>query len=146
MKAGQCFAVPVEIGSEEESFVFSTVLAGVAVDDVFLLLAAFEDVEDPVQTSLFALLGDVRADLFAVDLKCFGDHADALGRVLLDMILCAWRDQVQLEVRWVVLPLTGRSQVPMVDVVGAEIFDIGKALLEGLEGFEVAREGCSFGR
>lgn len=84
--------------------------------------------------------------MFTVHLGCFSDHTDALGRVLLNVLFCAWGYQVQLKVRWIVLPLAGRSQVPMVDVVSAEVFDIGEAPVENFKGFRVAGEGCSFGR
>ena len=39
-------------------------------------------------------------------------------------------DQVQLEVVRIILALTRRGQIPVVDVIGAEIVDVRKALVK----------------
>lgn len=68
-----------------------------AVDDVFLLGAAFDDVEDPVEAAGVAVALHVGADVGAVDLGGFGDGAHALGGVFGDVFCGGGVDQVNLE-------------------------------------------------
>lgn len=46
------------------------------------------------------------------------------------MFLRAWADQAKLEVWRAVLTMTDGGQVPVIDVVGSEILNIGQSLVE----------------
>lgn len=98
MHACQRLAIPVEIRSQEKSFVGGAILTRIAIDDVLLLLTTFKDIEDPVQASCFALLYNVGTNTAFVDLRGLGDRTDALRRVLFDMLLGARMDQIEFEI------------------------------------------------
>ena len=57
----------------------------VTEDDVLLFGAAFDDIEDPIQTTFLALSEHVRADELRIDFGRFGHHTDTLSGVLLDV-------------------------------------------------------------
>ena len=48
MEARQSLPVPIQIRCKQKGFLFCSVLAWVAEDDILLLFATFEDIEHPV--------------------------------------------------------------------------------------------------
>lgn len=74
MQRCQRLAVPIEIGQEEEAGSW----VGGAVDDVFLLGQAVEDVIDPCQSAFCALGRDPGPRVGSVDGRGFGDDAEGL--------------------------------------------------------------------
>lgn len=110
MERGDGFAVPVEVGEEEEGgFIVDVVVvgggvgvwkgrSGRAVNNVFLLCFAVEDVVDPGEGSFGALGGHVRADVGGVEGGGFGDDAEALGGVFGDVFFGAGVDEVDFVV------------------------------------------------
>ena len=99
MQPRQRLPIPVQIRQEQEALSRLSGPAVISNDDVFLLRAALDDVEDPVQASLFAPPLHVRSDVGAVDLGGLCHHAGVLGGIFLDVGVCAGVEEVDLEVR-----------------------------------------------
>lgn len=96
--------------------------------------------------SLLALGTHERAHVLAVDLRCLGDHANLLVRVLLYVLCCAGPDQVQLEVLlavgWLGAAIGGR-EVPAVDIVVTEVLDARDGCVECLNNLQRLGGKCS---
>jgi hypothetical protein len=84
-----------------------------------LLGASIEDVEDPVQSSLVAFGLHIGTNMIAVDVWCLGDIADSLCGVFLEVLLSAWVDQVDLQIRGLSFGSTAVGHVPAVNVIVA---------------------------
>lgn len=93
-----------------------------------MLGAAFDDVEDPVEGAFFALELHIRAHILSVDLRCLGYDAQTLGIVLVDVLLGARVDEIQLKVRRRRGIVSGVAvgEKPGIDVVCAEVFDVAE--------------------
>lgn len=95
-------AVPVQVRKQQEARRGGRVRARVPVhagDDVFLLGAPVQDVEDPVQPARRALARNVRPHVLRVDPRCLAHHPHPLRRVFPDMLCRARVDEVEFEVR-----------------------------------------------
>ncbi|KAJ6784003.1 hypothetical protein PWT90_07780 [Aphanocladium album] len=132
--------VPVEVRQQQEPLVPGLAQLG-PVDYVLDLLAALDDVEDPVEPPLVALALHVRPDLVAVDGGRLRHEPHPLLAVLFHVRLRARVDEVDLEVRVEVgrgLARRVRARtrhVPAVDVVGAQVLE---ARERGRQASEVA--------
>lgn len=102
-----------------------------AEQNVFLLGASVEDVEDPVQSALVALGLHVWPDVVAIDMGSLCDMADSLCSVFLEMLLGAGVDEVDLQVGGLPLANTAVGHVPAVDVIVAEVLDVRKRVGQG---------------
>jgi hypothetical protein len=85
--------------------------------------------------------------MVTVDLGSLGDHAHVLGGVLADVQVRAWPDEIELQV-WlsgVFAMASGccRSEVPPIDVVCAEVANVGQGGMEGTERRELGSKGSS---
>lgn len=130
VQAAQRLAVPVQIGQQQVSLVLGSGGVRRAKQDVFLLGASVEDVEDPVQAALVALALHVRPHVVAVDVGRLGHVADRLRRVLFQMLLGAWVDEVDLQVGWLALACTAVGHVPAVYIIVAEVLDVRQRAAE----------------
>jgi hypothetical protein len=92
MQIEQGFAIPVQVWEDQKSFLDAG--RGAAVEDVFLLGATFEDIEDPVKSSIGTLLLHVRAYVFGIDFWRLRDRSEGLLGVLFDVFGCAREDEV----------------------------------------------------
>ena len=54
----------------------------------------------------------------------FGHHADGLWRAFLDMLLCAWPDQIELKIRRGSVIGPRRCEIPAIDVIITYISNI----------------------
>lgn len=91
-------SIPVEVGQQQEPFVFWGCVGVCAEQDVLLLCPPLYDVEDPVQTTLITLTLHKGADMVCVDFRGLCDEADRLGGVFLDVFLCARVDEIDLQI------------------------------------------------
>lgn len=130
--------IPIQIRQQQEP----VLLPRLPVNDVFLLGAPLDDVEDPVQRAFGALRGDPRSNVGGVDGGGLGNDAEGLGGVFFDVFGGARVDQVQFVV-WGLGGGGGRrggvGEEPGVDVVCAEVFDVGEG---GGKGGEVSVAKC----
>ena len=81
----------------------------------------------------------------AIDIWGLGDGADALGAVFGDVFGRAGVDEVDLEVWWTGMRCCAcgsRCEIPVVDVIGAEIGDGAETLCKVLEVSYIGAE-CS---
>jgi len=67
-----------------------------------------------------------------------------LRRVFLDMLLCAGVDEVELQVRCRANSGARRGKVPPVDIIVAEVLDVGDGGMEATEGVRVRGKGGAF--
>ncbi len=146
MQALDSLPVPVQIRQEQEA-ILDVPPPRRAVDDVLHLGLAVDDVPHPLQPALVALLAHVRPHVLRVDGGRLRDDARALPAVLLEVLVRAGIDEVDLQVFMGLRGRGGRGgpqprprpaagHVPEVDVVGAEV----------AEGAEGAGQGGEVGR
>ena len=147
MEATNRRAIPVEVRQQEE-VIFGLGFFG-SIQHVFLLLPAFENVEDPVQLPLLAILLHVGSDILCVYRGRLEHDAGLLERVLPDMAVLTRIDQVDLEVwrRWLIECAIRFAvcHIPVVDIVGAEVVDMCDQTGEGRQVGLFIAESCSFG-
>ena len=98
MQTSKSFSVPIQIRCQKETFLPRGVLAWISKQDVLLLLSPFEDIENPIQTSFIPHSLHVRSYMLLVDGRRLSDHANGLWGVLLDVLVCAWIDKIELEI------------------------------------------------
>jgi hypothetical protein len=147
MKATDRRAIPVEIRQQEE------VIFGLgffrSIQHIFLLLPAFENVEDPVQFSFLAVLLHVGSDIVGVYRWRLEHYARLLERVLPDVAVLTRVDQVDLEVWWCWLVESAIrfavGHVPVVDIIGAEVVDMCDQTRERRQVRFIVAESCSLG-
>ena len=96
MQARESFLVPVEIRCQKKSFLSREALAWVSEQDVFLLFSPFDDIEDPIQASFISHSLHVWSHMLLVDRRRLSDHANGLWRVLLDVLVGARIDEIDL--------------------------------------------------
>lgn len=133
-----CFAVPVQVGQEEEALV-TRLAEGGPVDDILDLFLAFDDIEHPVQPALVALGLHVWSNSFPIDIGCLFYETDALFTIFLDVLFCAGVDQINLKIGEVivnvivivgagmVLYCAATGHVPVVDVIGTKVLQRAQA-------------------
>lgn len=90
-------AVPVQVRQHQKPFVAVPTQRG-PVDDVLDLLAALDDIVDPVQPPLLPARRHERPHAVAVDRRRLRHEPEPLPAVLLDVLFRARAYEVQLEV------------------------------------------------
>ena len=98
MQTSESLSVPIQIRCQQETFLPRGVLAWISKQNVLLLFSPFEDIENPIQTSFIAHALHVRSYMLLVDGWRLGDHAKGLWGVLLDVLVCAGIDEIELEI------------------------------------------------
>ena len=79
-----------------------------------------------------------------IDLWCFGHYANALRRVFSDMLPCARIDEIELQVGGNLVGRACRGKIPSVDIIVAQVLDVGESCVEAFQHLRVAWEGSSF--
>ena len=98
MQARKSLSVPVQVRCQKETFLARGVLAWISKQNVLLLLSPFEDIENPIQTSFIPHSLHVRSYILLVNGWRLSDHANGLWGILLDVLVCARIDKVELEI------------------------------------------------
>lgn len=124
MEGAQSLTIPVQVWKEEE-IIFFLFLFG-AEEDVLLLLAAFNDVENPVQSSFVTTELHVWTHVFRVYFRRLNHDTGLLEAVFLNVLRRARVDEVDFQVwRRSARGIAGICKVPAVDVIVAEVFNVG---------------------
>ena len=98
MQTSESLSVPIQIRCQQETFLPRGFLAWISKQNVLLLFSPFEDIENPIQPSFIAHALHVRPYMLLVDGWRLGDHAKGLWGVLLDVLVCAGIDEIELEI------------------------------------------------
>lgn len=147
MQGSHRLPIPIQIRQHQEP-IFRA-MPGIPQNHIFLLRPALKNVEHPVQPAFFALGAHVGSYVIAVDFRCLRHHTYGLRRVLLNVLLRTWPDEVDLQVvrvcarlRWcdsnsvattispATVPIPGRREVPAVNIIVTEVLDASYCCVE----------------
>ena len=82
--------------------------------------------------------------MLLVDFWRLSDHANSLWGVLLDVLVCARIDKVELEIGRSMCRCTRGCEIPPVDIIVTQVVDFCDGSMERCQRIEVTGEGCSF--
>ena len=82
--------------------------------------------------------------MLLVDRWRLSDHAKRLWRVLLNVLVRAWIDEVDLEIRRSLFRYTRARKIPSVDIIFTQVVNSRNRSMERFQCINVAGERCPF--
>ena len=121
MQACEGFLIPVQVRSQKKSFLSRRALPWISEQNVFLLFSPFDDVEDPIQTPFVPHSLHVWSHVLMVDRRRLSDHANGLRGVLFDVLVGAWIDEIDLQIRGSIFGDTRGCKIPSIDIILTQV-------------------------